>query len=49
MGDFLKCQDCGKENETVCECLCPYAEDVNEEEIEIVVCDECYRKRSDDI
>lgn len=44
----LVCQDCGTK-EKVTKTTCPYAYEIYGEEVEIVVCDECYRERWWDI
>lgn len=46
---MLECQDCGKKDETVIETFCPYARDVNDEDVEITVCEDCYGERAADI
>lgn len=45
----LKCQDCGKEDETVREDVCPYEEEINGTIIDIVICPNCYYERCMDI
>ena len=45
----MKCDDCNKEDDSVIETLCPYAEDVQEESIEVKLCDYCYQERCYDI
>lgn len=48
MGDELKqltCEDCNITNENVKETNCPYFEDVYNEKVKAVVCDECYYER----
>jgi ABC-type dipeptide/oligopeptide/nickel transport system ATPase component len=45
----LYCQDCGKISEDVQETTCPYASEINGEIVEVVLCDQCYKNRSDDI
>lgn len=45
----LKCQDCGKKNETVSATICPYAEEINDAKVSIVVCEDCYGERAADI
>ncbi len=47
--DYSKCEDCGEENETVSIVDCPFAEEINDEEIEAVLCANCYQNRRDDI
>ena len=47
--DELCCQDCGATDETVRECFCPYANEINDEQIEVVLCQDCYHERCMDI
>lgn len=44
----LRCQDCGTGREVV-ETTCPYADDVLDEKIDIVVCLGCLHERAMDI
>ena len=44
MEDELKCEDCGT-TEGVYETLCPYAEEICDESIGILICDDCYHER----
>jgi hypothetical protein len=46
------CQDCGVSSEvdtTVGDTTCPFASEIHNEEVEIVVCDKCYQQRLYDI
>ena len=45
----MKCDSCGKEDDTVHKTIDPYQADVNDTEVEYILCDECYRDRADDI
>ena len=45
----LHCQACGKIGDDVQETICPYADEINGEVLEVVLCDQCYQNRSDDI
>jgi len=45
----LICEDCGKQDETVRNDDCPYAEDVCDVKIPIVICEDCYYERCMDI
>jgi hypothetical protein len=45
----MKCQDCDQEKPDVAETTCPYALEINDEEVVIVVCDDCYQERLYDI
>lgn len=49
MSEYLKCEDCDKEDKTVCETICPYNADINNIEIPVHLCPECYQDRADDI
>ena len=42
---YLECQDCGKSDETVHETTCPYAEEINDDYVEVTLCDDCYNER----
>jgi hypothetical protein len=46
---MLECQDCHKEKPDVKETFCPFAQEVHHEDIEIIVCDNCYQERVWDI
>lgn len=46
--EVLVCDDCGTK-EGVRETTCPYASEIGNKEIEITVCDNCYRERAMDI
>ena len=45
----MYCQFCGKCDETVFETIDPYAADVDNEEIDVIICQKCYAERVDDI
>jgi len=47
--EVLKCQDCGKQDETVRHDTCPYAGEISGSTIEIVICPDCYHERCMDI
>ncbi|CAB4168838.1 hypothetical protein UFOVP581_3 [uncultured Caudovirales phage] len=47
--EFLKCQDCGKQDDTVREDECPFASEVNDSVVEIIICPDCYSERGRDI
>jgi len=47
MEDVLICEDCGAEGAT--KGICPYAEELYDQEVEVCLCDECYYQRSMDI
>ena len=42
-----KCDDCGAPGAEYT--TCPYAEEINDEEIWLWLCDDCYQERCDDI
>lgn len=46
---YLTCQNCGAKDETVQVTYDPYALDVNDETIEVIICDYCYGERAADI
>ena len=46
---YLVCDSCGKRNKTVTECADPYAREINDEIIEMYLCDDCYADRAADI
>lgn len=39
----MACDDCGKEGGV--KMLCPYAQEINEEEIEVILCKPCEYER----
>jgi len=45
----LKCQDCGKEDETVSKGVCPFAEEIRKKIEPVILCANCYRNRARDI
>lgn len=44
-----KCEDCGKVGEDVELTVCPYEQDVHNEDVEVWLCTSCYNIRADDI
>lgn len=46
---MLKCEGCGKRDETVVRDLDPYALEIHEEEVEADLCPDCFQERKDDI
>jgi hypothetical protein len=46
---MLKCEYCGKEDDTVRDRFDPYDYEINDIKREIVICDDCYQQRADDI
>jgi len=44
----LVCEDCGTTKD-VTKGICPYQQDVNNEEVEAILCDKCYYERCQDI
>lgn len=49
MAKNLICEDCGKEDETVYETNCPFAEEIYGDEIPVIICPDCYHERCMDI
>lgn len=45
----MKCNDCDKDDDTVVEVFCPFAEDVHGKQIEVILCPNCYHERCMDI
>jgi len=45
----LKCQYCGKRDDTVVLCNDPFTLEIEGEEVEICVCPDCYEERLYDI
>ncbi len=46
---MLTCDDCGKTSEEVSLVTDPYSAEINNEFIEMQLCDDCYQDRIDDI
>ena len=47
-----KCDDCGvvrSEDVDVRQTFCPYAQEINNSEVEVMLCDNCYHERCMDI
>jgi hypothetical protein len=47
--NLLTCDDCGEKNETVKYTCCPFALEINGEDIPMNLCDDCHQQRADDI
>jgi hypothetical protein len=47
--DDLECQDCHQRTPDVRATTCPYAQDVNNEIVNITVCDDCLTNRAQGI
>lgn len=48
----LYCDDCGvsqTKNESVRETTCPFAEEISGREVQVTLCDDCYKERLWDI
>lgn len=45
----LVCEDCGCSDETVVETICPYAQDIDGQEVEVTLCTSCHNERAADI
>ena len=39
------CDDCGKQDATVVDTFCPYSQEINDEEIPMYLCPDCYNER----
>ncbi len=46
---YLKCQECGKEDETVSKLFCGYAIEIGNTEVEEIICDNCEHEHLMDI
>lgn len=46
---MLTCDDCGTCNETVEETFCPYASEIDGEDVECCLCADCYQNRNYDV
>lgn len=46
---LLTCADCKKKDKTVQHTICPYAEDVENERIEVDLCPDCKHERAMDV
>ena len=49
MNKYLKCEDCDKEDKTVCSTTCPYADEIDGIEVEVDLCPDCYEDRAMEI
>ena len=47
--EYLKCEDCGKQDATVRKTICPYEQDINDRIVEVILCPECEHERVMDI
>lgn len=47
--DYLVCDSCHKAKPDVKECLDPYALEINNHEVEVQLCDDCYHEYCMDI
>lgn len=45
----LTCDDCGEEKDDVEATFCPFAREINDEDIPMNLCSDCYQERADDI
>lgn len=45
----MKCQDCNKEDDTVHETVCPFVKEIYDEEVQVIIRDNCYHERCMDI
>ena len=46
---YMECDDCGKRKPDVHHTTCPYSSEINETEIDITICNDCFSNRADDI
>tara|TARA_R110002126_G_C10451364_1_gene499623 strand:+ start:1929 stop:2078 length:150 start_codon:yes stop_codon:yes gene_type:complete len=46
--ESLMCEDCGTSKDAIME-NCPYAEEICEEIVPVILCDDCYTERCQDI
>lgn len=44
-----RCDDCGRDDVGAIETVCPYAQDVHNEEVKCVLCSDCAYERAQDI
>jgi hypothetical protein len=49
MNDFLTCDRCGVQSEDVQTCIDPYDQEINDKEVEVTLCHNCYQERIWDI
>jgi hypothetical protein len=47
--NYLKCDTCEAQDETVRDTICPYANEIYEEKRPMTLCSECYNQRAEDI
>lgn len=45
----MKWDDCGEEKDDVIKCLCPYAQDIDDKDVDCFLCPSCFRNRADEI
>ena len=45
----MKCEDCGKEDDTVHATVCPFTAEIRGKDIPVILCDECERGRAMEI
>ena len=46
---YLTCEECGAKDDTVNETICPFQEGMFNREIDVTLCNECYRDRVQNI
>tara|TARA_Y100000310_G_scaffold106013_1_gene104555 strand:+ start:390 stop:539 length:150 start_codon:yes stop_codon:yes gene_type:complete len=49
MDEHLVCEDCGKVGDDVRRDTCPFADEINNKQTEVIICPECYYERRMDI
>lgn len=47
--DNLVCEVCSEAKDDVIETICPYSQDVHNEEVAVTICTDCYNERCMDI
>jgi hypothetical protein len=44
-----RCDQCAKEKPDATDCDDPYAKEINDERVPMILCEDCYRDRQDEI
>ena len=47
--EYLECEDCGKQDETVRQDICPFTEEIDGIILPVVICPQCFDARCDEI
>jgi hypothetical protein len=45
MALYLKCEDCEEVREDVKETLCPFVQEIHDEDVPATLCEDCYHER----